>query len=319
MLVDDDKAWGLPALGELGSELHELEQARGGGHARSGAPLKRFAGLIGAPVVTAIAILVVLTLESGPAGALSVINQAPSAAARSTSVGFASAISETTGGHKLLGFSQHGQIDFARGEYRTSLSTAQANATLEWRTVGGVVYFAANQQRPRDSRGGHWVAVRLSPGQRANLASAPESDALTDPLAVLRLLANTRAPVLRVEATALDGVAVTRYRLSTNLAAMLRASSSGGGHAAYARVGAILDVWLDRQGRPRRVEETLRGRGGIELHTAIAFSGYGEPVRIEAPAGVTPEPTLAGVPRLLTGTPSRVFERLVARADAGRR
>ena len=269
--------------------------------------------------MTAVAILVVFALESGPAGALSVINQAPRAAARSTSVGFDSAISVTRGGHELLGFSQRGQIDFARGEYRTSLSSAQVNATFEWRTVGGVVYIATRQQSGRGSRTRRWLAVRITAAQRAKLASAPESDALTDPLAVLRLLANTRAPVLRVGATRLGGVAATRYRLSTNLAAMLRASSSGGGHAAYARVGAVLDVWLDRQGRPLRVEETLRGPGAIALHTAIGFSGYGEPVRIQAPAGVAPEPTLADVPKLLTGTPSRAFERLVLSADAGRR
>jgi len=319
MLGDDDRQWRLPALGGLGSELAELEQAPPGGPARSRPPRTRLAGLIGAPVVAAVAVLVVLALESGPAGALSVINQAPRAAARSPSVGFDSAISLTRGGHELLGFSQHGQIDFARDEYRTSLSSAQANTTLEWRTVGGVVYFATRQQGPRGSQEGRWLAARLNSGQRAKLAAAPESDALTDPLAVLRLLANTRAPVVRIGATTLDRVAATRYRLNTNLAAMLRASSSGGGHAAYARVGAILDVWLDGQGRPLRVEETLRGAGGIELHTAIAFSGYGEPVHIEAPTGVTPEPRLAGVPRLLTGTPSRVFERLVLRAETGKR
>lgn len=322
MLGDTDEPWRLPALKRLASEFGELERVRGGRPARSRPPRRRLAGLVAPPAVVAAALAVLFALQSGPAGALSIINQAPAAAARSTYVRFSSGISLTRNGRELIGFSQTGQIDFAHGDYRTSLSIAQADATIEWLTVGGVLYLSTRHQPQRGSSRIQRLAFRLTPAQRRKLASAPESDAITDPLAVLRLLANTRAPVKRVGSATLDGVPTTRYRLATDLAAILRASSSGGrGHAAYRRVDAVLDVWLDKQGRPRRVKETLTGpasEGAIELRTTIRFSGYGSPVGIQAPAGVTPEPTLAGgLPKLLTGTPSHAFERLLGASPKG--
>jgi hypothetical protein len=312
MTMDPRNPWRFPSLEELGSGFDRLERSE---H-RSAEPRRRARSrLVALPAVGAVlagAIALVLAV-GGPAGAVSKINRAPAAAIRSRSVRFHSVIYIFEGAQQVAHLTQDGEIDFAQSAYRAV--TQRGGEQHEWRSVGGVFY--VTQARASSSRHGGWVAVRLTRGQRAKLALAPETDAVTDPLAVLRILADTHAPVGLVERGVVDGVPASRYRAATDLGSILRASDPAAKpRPIYRVVGAALDVWLDRQNRPLRVVEALEGasvHGEIAMRTVITFSAYGSATDIRAPANVQPTRSLrAGPPTPLVGGPTHIFERLVA-------
>jgi len=116
--------------------------------------------------------------------------------------------------------------------------------------------------------------------------------------------------------TVLNGVRTKRYVLSSDLAAVRRASSAIDGQPAdYGRVQADIEVWLDGQGRPRQVRELFHGGpapAGDSLLTVIRFTGYGDPVTIRPPARarrLVSSPS--AVPRAFATDPSEVYERLL--------
>jgi hypothetical protein len=220
----------------------------------------------------------------------------------------------TQEGRTVDAFTGHGEIDFASGAYRTVLQRAGQPAQLERRRTRGTLFIAS--LRGDSSRLPYWVAFPLTPAQQARLSPAPGADALTDPVSLLRVLSLTRAPAVPGGRAILRGVPTTRYTLRSDLASVLRESSaSDNPPAAYSRVQARIEVWLDRQGRPRRVSEIFQGGAaptGDSLRSVITFSGYGEPVRILAPAGARRSPrTASGGPRALATDPSDLYERLL--------
>jgi hypothetical protein len=309
--------WKLPALDELGAQFGRLEQEERTREAQHGPRPNRRSWLLIPSGAIAIVLAILLVSQKGElANALSIINRAPAAAVKSASVQFRSAITVTAGGRQIRGFSQTGEISFVTGDYRTTLDAAGTGTGLEWRSVDNVLYLAETQSPGHAGGRTRWIAVRLSRPQRAKLASAPESDALTDPLALLRVLANTRAPVALVGSASIGGVMTKQYRAVTDLVSLLKASS--GADTPTAGLGAVtatINVWLDSLGRPRRVVEVLAGesaRGATTLTTTINFTGYGKPTEVRPPSGVHPSPTLGGgPPQPLVGGPSRLFERLL--------
>jgi hypothetical protein len=316
MSDDTHDNWRLPVLQRLGAQFKQLEAEQA-----DASPMRtRRRELLLIPAgVSATVISVVLLLSSGGANARSVINEAPTAAIRSASVQFRSTISIAVGGGTLQRFAQSGALDFARKAYRATLHLAGTKTADELRSLDGVLYVAGtNDASSATRRHTRWTAARLSPDERTALAFAPESDAITDPLAILRVLADIRAPVSRVESGSVDGVPSTRYRASSNLYSVLGASDPSKPHPlAYRQVPATLDAWLDHAGRPRHVLETFSGgtaRNPITMRVAIEFLAYGRPVPISAPKGVTPTTTLrSGPPAPLIGAPSRIFEHLLSR------
>jgi hypothetical protein len=296
-------------------QLRDLEGAEEQGRAPGKGRRRRRISISGGLAAAVIAILA-LVLTGRVADALSPINRAPAAAAAAESVHFSSAITIALGGRQRERFTEQGQIDFAKGDFSTTLSLGQAGGTVERRIVGGVFYIAQVRRGARPARGVHWIALRLADGQRASFTSAPEGDAFTDPPVLFRAMARTRAPVRIVGAENIDGVRITHYRLSTDLASFLHASSpSGQTSTSYRKVAAILNVWLDGRGRPRRVDEAFAGAGALgpaRITTRIDFTGYGEPVAVRAPARtfVTSERRIA-TPGPLFADPSRLFERLL--------
>jgi hypothetical protein len=263
-------------------------------------------------IATAVTLALVLG-GGGTAGALSVINRAPVAAFRSQSVSYRSSIAVSVAGRAARTFVQTGEIDFASHAYRAVLLTGGSPTVLEWRTVGDVLYethpgLLANG-RPQKP----WSAVRLGPSQSTALLSAPESRAITDPLAVLRLLGATADRPVYLGTQATEGVATRGYGIETNLASVLReVANARHVPAAYATTRATFEIWLDPGGRPRRVEEVLAATANgvpVTLTATLDFAGYGAPVAIHAPSGVEPSATIAGTPRQpLVGLPTRYFE-----------
>ncbi len=311
--------WRLPTLERLGSDLQKLEKQRDGRHVGDVSARWRVLALAGGALACALAILVVVD-GSQRATALSVVNRAAAIAARSGSVAVESAIVITVNGRPLHELSQHGEVDFTTGAYRTTLDVGKGNR-LERRRVGGVLYFlyreGTNRGAGRTPRS-RSTALRLTHAQQAALTPAPGADAFTDPLALLSLLAKTPAAAARIGGGQVGGVQTVHYRLKSDLASVLYESS--GPHAepaAYRTVRATLNVWLDHQGRPRRVTERLDGTpplGTATLQATTAFSHYGRPVRISKPRDMRPLAAIGGGPTRASSPvadPSGLFERLV--------
>jgi hypothetical protein len=301
--------WRLPVLDRIGAQLRELENADATRRRRRRISLS--GGLVAALVV-AFAVLNMGQL----AHALSPVNRAPAAAAASESVRFHSTITITVNGGQQERFTEHGEIDFARRNYRTTLQLGPGGGAIEQRRVDGVLYIAQLPGGRSQHAPIRWLGFPLAHEAATTFASAPESQEFTSPLVLLDELGGTRAPVKLVGTEYLDGVPTTLYRLQTNLASLLSASPGAGSQpAAYRGVGATLMVWLDRRGRPRRVEETFTGAssaGEASITTITDFTGYAQPVAVRAPAklSVTAKHSIVA-PSPLAASPSRFFERLL--------
>ena len=307
-----------PPLERLGSQLRELENAEDTTRVRARNLLRRWrpvsVSAAGALLVLLTTTIVVLT-GGGPAGALDIINRAPAAVAKSQSVRFHSAISIATGSRQLNNFIEHGEIDFARRNYATTLRFGHGEA-VEQRRVDGFLYVAQLPREHTPDTPTRWIAFALAHAPSATLASAPESEEFTSPLVMLDELGGTRAPVTDLGPEDLHGIPTTRYHLETNLASLLSAAPSAGRQqpAAYRRVTATLTVWLDRHGRPRQVEELLAGRsssGAASIRVLTGFSGYGQPTDIRAPLHISARSKRSIVAPTLAASPSRVFEQLM--------
>jgi hypothetical protein len=308
MSPDRYERWQLPVLDRIGAQLRELERAE---VTRSRRRRVSISGGLVAALVVAFAVLDMGQL----AHALSPINRAPAAAAASESVLFSSAITITVNGQQSGKFSEQGEIDFARRNYRTTLELGHGEA-IEQRRVDGVFYVAQlpGGRSPRAPI--RWLGFPLAHEAGTTFASASESEEFTSPLVLLDELGGTRAVVKVVATEDLDGVPTTRYRLHTNLASLLSASPGGASPpAAYRGVGATLTVWLDRHGRPRQVDETIAGTstgGEASITTVTDFTGYGQPVAVRAPTNLTARAKRSILaPSPLAASPSRSFVRLL--------
>ena len=300
--------WRPPVLDRIGAQLRELERAEATRRRR------RRISISGGLVAALIAAFAVLDMGQ-LAKALSPINRAPAAAAASESVRFHSTITIRVNGGQQERFTERGEIDFARRNYRTTLQLGHGEA-IEQRRVEGVLYIAQLPGGRSQHAPIRWRAVPLAHEASTTFASAPESEEFTSPLVLLDELGGTRAPVKLVGTEDLHGVPTTLYRLQTNLASLLSASPGAGRQpASYRGVGATLTVWLDRHGRPRRVDETVAGAssvGGASITTVTDFTGYGQPVAVRAPTKLSVRAKRRIVaPSPLAASPSRFFERLL--------
>jgi len=130
--------------------------------------------------------------------------------------------------------------------------------------------------------------------QDITIDGLPSAGPATSPVDALGLLALLEhAPDARP--SDVEHIAGRHYRFITKLAPMeephtrvadgQRSSARGGAQAHMPLVGrastAVVDVWLDEQGRPLRAIERLsatKGQEGSRITTQ--FSGYGQPVEI---------------------------------------
>lgn len=299
--------WRPPALDRIGAQLRDLEHAEATRRRRR---VSISGGLVAA-LVAAFAFLDMGQL----ARALSPINRAPAAAAASESVRVDSTITIAVNGRQRGRFTEHGEINFARRAYRTTLELGHGEA-IEQRRVDGVLYIAQLPGGRAQHAPIRWRAVPLAHEAASTFASAPESEEFTSPLVLLDELGGTRAPVKVVGREYLHGVPTTVYRLQTNLASLLAASPGAGSQpASYRGIGATLTVWLDRHGRPRRVDETVAGAssaGEASITTVTDFAGYGQPVAVRAPTKLSVRAKRRIVaPSPLAASPSLSFERLL--------
>lgn len=145
----------------------------------------------------------------------------------------------------------------------------------ETRTVAGVAY----QRSAGADAPGVWYRLDESSLMARARAAMPD---LTNPFGLMRFFAD----VARVETLGtdeIDGVAVTRCRLTLDMAAVtsrlpedLRSVSDS------AAEPPTYEVWVDGQGRVRRMRATIDGEQGTE-HVEVDFSDFGADIRIGAP------------------------------------
>jgi len=236
-------------------------------------------------------IAAVLDLVS-PAGALSPINHAPVAAAQSRSVRFSSELEVAVNGRRITHFTEHGELNFATGDYATALNPSDTDERIERRRVGDVFYGVQLHPGARASST-RWRAIGVAGRPRASVL-APGGYSLIDPQVVFRVLAGARSPVMVVGHEKLDGTPTTHYRLSTSLAAFLSAEQSSLADVSrFEGVDATLDVWLDGQGRPKRVAASFAGEsrlGNATMTTIVDFTDYGLAVTVRPPSNVAFSP-----------------------------
>jgi len=317
--LDDSGKWRTPSLEQFGNQLRALERRDDAARGRSAAARRRMSAALvivpGAAIVATVVTLVLL-LTGGAASASSPVQRAPAAAISADTVRFRSIIEVGVGQRVLQRYRQTGEIDFSHGAYRTRLAPVGGEGSVEWRSVDGVLYVGAESSSlgvvPRRVR---WVGFRLNKPQRLKLAATPEGDALTDPIALLRVMRDLDAPAVFVGRDVVQGVPAREYEVSSSASGVLRASNPGlAVPGSYRTIASTLNVWLDRAGRPIRVVELLSrasARGPIKLRNTLEFVGYGEPVVIRAPHDARIASSLHGeVPSSLIGKPSRLFQSL---------
>ncbi len=302
--------WRLPALERFGSQLREAERkgpSQAAGRSRPRRWRTRAAALALVLALGAAAVALV-----SPAGALSPINHAPTAAAQSGSVRFSSSLEVAVNGRQAREVSEQGALDFATGNYETTLNVGDGR--IERRRVGTVFY--GRQRGPGNVEGGVWRAIRID--NPTGSQSPPGGGTLIDPQVVFRVLAGARSPVTLVGREQVDGVQAAHYHLSTTLAAFLESEQSPIANIrSYQGVPATLDVWLDDRGRPERVEVRFAGRsrvGEATMRMILEFRQYGLPVIVQSPPGaVISRRTDRAAIRALGGDPVQSLELLLFR------
>jgi len=299
-----DDPWRLPELQRLGTQFRELETDE------SRAPASRRYRIARrlAPVAVGVA-LAGATLELvAPAGARLRVNQAPVAAERSGSVAFSSVLEAEVHGTSIGQLNEQGELDFSTGNYATVLTNDRAGVSSARRRIGPIVYFSGQRKGAGAPSGRRWLA---SPASNQSVTQLGAS--IVDPQVVFDVLERAPSHVAPVGHALLDGHATTQYRLRTTLGSFLEGEGARPSEIrVYRGVSGTLEVWLDSQGRPRRVEALFEGHSHFSrarLHVTIAFFGYGSKVQVRAPMNWTPAHASQRTSGLEAGV--RVLERLL--------
>jgi hypothetical protein len=285
--------WNQASVRAYGEQLRRLEKEAEQTPTPARERLWTSAALASAALVAVVAVIVLVFPSGRSAQARNVVNETPAAAEHAGSLRFRSVLSIKEDGRSRPGISEEGAIDFLTGNYATTMRFASNSQRLERRRVEGTLYASRGPVAQRPGEQTRWDAAPIRKGSPGGFAS--ESDAFTDPPAVFRSLARISAPVVRMGRERVNGVPTTLYELRTNLAALLAPNA---GHvqdpSMYRGVRATLEVWIDRQGRPRQVEETFTS-GASSLSTVVQFSGYGQAVLVHAPPKSLVRPTRGAV------------------------
>ena len=130
--------------------------------------------------------------------------------------------------------------------------------------------------------GKHWLRFP------APAASSATPDPLSDPLGVLRSLGAGQS-VQPLGSAVVRGVGTTRYRVVVDVARAVTSAAPDGQAALRQLLGLgvrsyPVDLWIDAQGRPRRLQFRL-SVAGDHVTATIDLYDYGIPVQITLPPG----------------------------------
>jgi hypothetical protein len=306
----------LDALDDLGHQLRAREGEARGRQAgslhphRPPAGRKRIAARVAVVFTASLALLIGLNLVS-PAGASSPVSRSPREAEKAGTVRFVSNLEVAVAGRKVVRFAEKGGLDFASGDFETSLTLPPPAPRIDRRRVGGLVFIGEGIGQSRLER---WQALRLRTTGGIRAVAQPGGFALTDPQVILRVLGSARGTPVVVGHAVIDGQPVTGYVANTTLLAFLQAQRRPlSATSPYEPVHATLHVWLDEAGRPVRVEALLTGPsrlGAATTKITSDFSHYGEAIVVTPPPGPVHSGGRTGATGI-GGDPIGVLERIL--------
>ena len=255
----------------------------------------------------AASVVVVSLNHAPPAGASSPVSRAPMLAERAGSVRFRSSLEITVSGATIPRYTETGGVSFASRRYESELRFGGQGLRIRRRLVGGQFF---EQTVSAKSKTSSWHAFRVRASHELPTTT------LIDPQVVFEVMSRSVLRPMVVGDEDVDGIATRRYRVDTSLYAFLAAERDPSSFTQSVQdVPGRLDVWLDRWGRPRRIEtrfqrKTLRGVRAIR--TLVSLSNYGASVNVRPPkdAGAPPRASHS-VNGFLIGDPFRAFERLL--------
>jgi hypothetical protein len=138
----------------------------------------------------------------------------------------------------------------------------------------------------------------------ATAFGADPSKGVADPISSVDATAAIRA--IQVMGTSkLGGVPVTRYRGTVDMAQALGGTANGGSGAAQLFEAQVpFDLWIDEEGLPRKLSNTVQytaAQGGGSYTATIEFSDFGGAVSILEPdprtvTPITEQPEAGGAP-----------------------
>lgn len=155
--------------------------------------------------------------------------------------------------------------------------TAMGAEEIELRVVDDVVYFSM----PPMTAPGKFVALR--PGDPGSpLGSMLGDMSGLDPRQTMDAFEDSLREVTYLGEEDVDGAELERYRITVDTRAMARSQGMPGGGSMPRGQGmprtVDYDLWLDDDALVRRMELEME-----QMALAMEFSGWGEPVSVEAP------------------------------------
>lgn len=275
--ADDD--WQLPVLDRIREGFLDVAERDRGAAQKRTARRRRSFGLGVAIAATAALIAVVILPGDRGHKALASVRDAPAAVADAATFRFRT---ETTlrKGAQSESYAQSGVIDLATNSSRSRL-VAPAGVIVEQIRIGRDLYFRSTGRGPDAA----WQYLALgvpAQGERSVLGS-PASPLSARVIESLRAARNVEA--VDRDRTAADG-RLRHYRLPLS-AAQLEAFRQRTNGRRPQPVTGHLYVWLDQEGRPRRVTAFLR-TADATYTVDTRYSDYGNQVRIAAPSRHSP-------------------------------
>ncbi|MGI8851238.1 MAG: hypothetical protein ACR2KC_06225 [Acidimicrobiales bacterium] len=223
---------------------------------------------------------------------------AATVATKTADVSFNLAVTGGSTGSKVTG-QGNGAFDFAakRGSIKLTVGIPSAGqVSINEVLANGVAYIQLPQQLQGAVGGKKWIGLSTSD------FTGGASSSGVDPSQALSLLESHAQDVTKVGPENVDGVSTTHYRAQLDPRQVV-ANASPAVQRLLEREGTSLnghlipvDLWVDAQGRARRISETVtltQAPGGqstlpaslypITTMLTLDFSNFGTPVNVSAP------------------------------------
>lgn len=224
------------------------------------------------------------SVPAGPTGsAVTVLKNSGAALKAAGSARTTISYSVSVGGHTQQ-VSGSGVQDFRTDDAQLVLKTM--GQSLETRVIGGTTYTR--------------LPAAAAPGGKTWLKAggAGSASGLTDPTQAFQVLGASLGSAKNLGSAKVDGVATTHFSTIVDL------SGAASGNSALAPVKKLgvtkvpLQIWVDQQGRPRRITESFSGKsadtGTVALKLTLGYSDFGVPVKVTAPPASQVTTSLSG-------------------------
>jgi hypothetical protein len=223
-----------------------------------------------------------------------VLSQASTRTTSSSSARVRETVTLTADGRTIPFMNADGALDFTHKAAELTINVGKTSEQL--RAVAGVAYLSVPiVDLPN---GAHWVSFTQAD---LNINPNAANTVNSDPSSGLQFLSAIAGDPRVVGQGQLDGIDVTHYAFTVDLASFLDRMRSGskalnipGFGAALDKLGSLVDLsrlpgeaWIDGDGRVREfgISLAITAQGQTaKIHLDMRFSDFGQPVSIQAPA-----------------------------------